>query len=164
MKSKKTMHIQRGNFFSEITYLTNSDGIVGSLKLPFFQNSGFFKGKDLYTFSAVDLTGNTYRIYKDGKSMGYIHLHAFRNLAQVNFVKEGPYQFSMSGVWKNNWVIRQGKKSIEMQDNDLYIYHIDASEEELVVACGLFISAKIKKDLIIFIPIILLIWALLIIF
>ncbi len=65
---------------------------------------------------------------------------------------------------KNGWVIRQGKKSIEMQYNDLYSYQLDAIEEELVMACGLFIAAKIKKDLMILIPAILFIWTVLIIF
>ncbi|TVP49742.1 MAG: hypothetical protein EA341_08825 [Mongoliibacter sp.] len=164
MMRSKNLLIQKKSPLSETTYLTGDTGILGSLKLPILQNSGYFKGKELYTFLSLDLFGNTYRIYKEGKSIGYIHLHAFRNLAQVNLVEEGPYQFSIHGLLKNNWSIRQGKKSLDVKDNDLFVHLIDTKEEELITACGLFIAAKIKKDLIVFVPVIVMIWTLLIIF
>ncbi|MBW3469550.1 hypothetical protein [Arthrospiribacter ruber] len=162
MRNKKSIRIQRKNPVSEITYVQDSQGIFGTLKIPFFNNSAFYSGKELYEFHSLDFMGNSFRVYREGKSIGYIHFHALRNLAQINLVEEGPFQFSLKGIFNGNWVLRQGKISLERIDNNLDFHHLDPKEKELLLACGLFTAAKINKDLIIFLPIILLIWVFLI--
>ncbi|WP_373495796.1 hypothetical protein [Aquiflexum sp.] len=162
MRYKSNLKIQRKNLFSDITYVSDGRGIIGTLKLSFLNNSAFFSGQELYTFHAIDYIGNSFRIYRKGKSIGYIHLHAFRNMAQINLVEEGPFQFSLRGFINGNWVLRQGKISIERMEDDLQFHHLESLEKELLVACGLFTASKINKDLILIVPFILLIWFLLI--
>ncbi|EOZ91591.1 hypothetical protein A33Q_4659 [Indibacter alkaliphilus LW1] len=162
MKNKKGIIIQKKNPISEISYVLDSQGIIGTLKLPFFNNSAIYTGKELYNFYPIDIMGNSFRVYREGKSIGYIHLHALRNLAQINLVEEGPFQFSLKGIFNGDWVLRQGKISLERIGKNLYFHHLDPKEKEHLLACGLFTAAKINKDLIIILPFILLIWTFLI--
>ncbi|WP_373520117.1 hypothetical protein [Aquiflexum sp.] len=162
MRNIYNLKIQKKNLFSAITYVLDAEGIIGTLRLPFFNNSAYYTGKELYKFLPLDFIGNSFRVYREGKSVGYIHLHAFRNMAQINLVEEGPYQFSLRSFFNGNWVLRQGKISIEKEDNDLEFHRLEPKDKEILLACGLFTAAKINKDLIVFFPIILLIWILLI--
>lgn len=164
MRNKNNLKIQKKNPFSDITYVLDESGIIGTLKLPFLNNSAFFSGQELYTFRPIDFIGNSFRIYRKGKSLGYIHFHAFRNMAQINLVEEGPFQFSLRGFINGNWVLRQGKISIERMEDDLQFHHLESKGKELLVACSLFTAAKINKDLIVLVPFIILIWSLLILF
>ena len=161
MRNKSTLKIQKKNPISDITYVLDESGIIGTLKLSFLNSSAFFTGQELYTFRPIDFIGNSVRIYREGKSIGYIHFHAFRNMAQINLVEEGPFQFSLRGFINGNWVLRQGKISIERTEDDLLFHHLESKERELLVACGLFTASKINKDLIIILPFIGLIWFLL---
>lgn len=141
-------YIIKGNslFFQKIWTLSPTKEI-GELKLPFPMGSGFFKGNHLYAFLPIEGIGSSFRIFRSGKSVGYLHIHAYRNLAQVNLVEEGPYQFSLDGIFNGKWVIRQGKKAVEKSGNQLSTYFMEGDESELVMACGLFIAAKAKADM-----------------
>jgi hypothetical protein len=147
MESRRQYIVKGNSQFSQKIRTLVHNKKVGELKLPFPMNSGFFKGTDLYAFLPIDGVGSSFRVFKSGKSVGYLHIHAYRNLAQVNLVEEGPYQFSLDGILNGNWVIRQGKKSIEKSGNQLSTYFLEGNEIELVMACGLFIAAKAKADI-----------------
>lgn len=156
MYTKSKLRVVRKNLFSENTYVLDSDGMVGTLKLPFFGNYSLYTGNEFYNFHPIDLIGNSFRVYKEGKSIGYIHIHVLRNMAHIILLDEGPYQFSLKGFINGNWVMRQGKVSIEKMGNDLHFHQVESTKKELLVACALFTAAKINKDLILFLPIFLL--------
>ena len=158
MRINENLKVQRKSLFSTITYVLSTGGITGTLKMPFFNNLAFYSGKDLYLFRPLDFVGNSFQIVREDKCMGYIHFHTLRNLAQINLLVEGPFQFSLKGVISGNWVMRQGRKSLEKLDADLLFNQTDALEKELLVACGMFTSAKINKDLLLFVPVIALLW------
>jgi len=156
MSNTNNLKVQRRNLLSENTYVLDSQGTVGTLKSPFFKNYTIYIGKEFYNFNPIDVIGNSFRVYREGKSIGYIHIHALRNMAHINLLDEGPYQFSLKGFINGNWVMRQGKVSIEKMENHLHFHQVEPTEKELLVACALFTAAKINKDLILFLPIFLL--------
>ncbi|MCH7411557.1 hypothetical protein MM239_19375 [Belliella sp. DSM 111904] len=121
--------------------------IIGELEVTFPISSGFYKGDELYAFLSIENNSNSFRIFKSGKSVGYLHIHPYRNLAHINLLGEGPFQFSIDGLPNSNWSIRQGKKHLEKFGSQLTAYLLEPKERELVIACGLFINAKVKSDM-----------------
>jgi hypothetical protein len=154
--------IQKKRVFSPWLEVKRSQTTLGFLYLPFFTHSGTYFGKKIYEFRCVNSWGNSFRIFKNGKSIGYIQMHVFRNLAQINLLEDGPFFFSTKGLSGMEWVVRKGMQSLEMVENKINLHQIDEGIEETILACGLFLGERVKKDFQLFVPIILIFWIVLI--
>ncbi|MFD2200886.1 hypothetical protein [Shivajiella indica] len=138
--------------------IKDNHGVKGVLNLPFLENSGTYKGKSIFQINCVNAWGNSFRIFRDGKSIGYIQMHVFRNLAQINLVEEGPYIFSTKGLFGIDWAVRKGLESVDKDGQKIHFHQMDEELQETLMVCGLYLAEKIRRDFLFFVPAILILW------
>ena len=145
-------------FLDAVILVDFSQTKPAALKLENLGRIGHYSGLENYKFISVDLEyfSTSYRVFKNGKSLGYIDINSFRNGAVINFVEKGSYSFYYEGLFSGKWILRKDLFLLEGSKGEIFLHEADYEGLELLIACSLFVLTKIKRDLLLIAPFILL--------